>query len=55
MTRSERDKFVNEIQRLEPTVFDCNGVMIRINHELALTMVDGKAVNALTNTASSVT
>ena len=55
VSRAERDYFVGQANSLSPTELELDGFVIRIRHELELTMIDGKVANALSNTSSSLT
>jgi len=53
VVREEWKRVQSEIQDLRDTEIECNGHMIRINHILHSTMIDGKIATIITNTTSS--
>lgn len=52
-TKQEVEAINNQIKELEPTFFVLTDRVIEIKHELALTMIDGKICNAISENASS--
>lgn len=52
-TISETNEVLKEIEELQPTKVSIFEREVSVNHELLLTMVDGKICNALTETSSS--
>lgn len=54
-TREEVERVSSEIDSLVPSVVEIPEQKLEINHNLHLTMVDGKVCQALTNTQSSST
>ena len=51
--RAERDYWQSQIETLDTHAITLPGLRVIISYELHLTMVDGKVVSALTDTASS--
>ena len=51
----EKQVFDEEISKLNPFTFDLNGSKFTIIYDFEFTMLDGKAINALTDTKSTST
>lgn len=54
LTIRETNKVSEEINQLVPTACEVNGREVTVEHEMLLTMIDGKVCNALTDTLSSL-
>lgn len=52
---NEQKVINDQISKLNPFIFDHNGSKFTINYNIELTMLDNKAINALTNTNSTQT
>ena len=52
--KREFDRLVTEFDNLNPTIVEKDGKIYIIKYKLIFTMFDGKAVNCLTNTKSSM-
>ena len=55
LSREVMSKIQGDIDNLEPTQCSCKFGRVEISHRLVFTMVDGKVVSAVTNTASAST
>ena len=53
LVRSEAKEIEDEIKELNPTVVHFNKLRFEVNHDLILSMIDGKVSQALTHTSSS--
>ena len=53
LTKQEFERMSDEISNLEPFEIEIFGIKVLIKFDLMLTMIDGKTVNAITNTISS--
>jgi hypothetical protein len=54
LAKKEKDNIESQIRELLPTSYEINGRIIKINHKLLFTMVDGKICNSLTETTSTM-
>ena len=51
--RSEKAYFQDQIDNIEQINLEVNGTNFSVNLKMEITMLDGKAINALTNTRST--
>ena len=48
--RRERDRLLQEVENLQPTIIDCNGTLDKIHHRISPTMNDGKVESVWSDT-----
>lgn len=51
--KTEYERIRNEIENIQPTVINHENTVIKINHEVLITMLDGKSINAIEGNRST--